>query len=323
YEIRANESTKAKHLNRLVSIVNRLFEDKSTSLFVPAGRNITVSYPNQFRFLFFGDISIQFEKKSDEAKKNKYSEEHSVDLHLMKEFLKEIEGVQDRFKKHRDFNGLVEYEESINDKLNKSNIEQAIKIINHILKGKYVNDSFSEKIFFDDDENRYVHLQNASSGQQESIRILQDLFLILIDNKNAFRVFEEPEAHLYPKAQKLIIELLSLVVNSTNTQIIITTHSPYILSIVNNLLYANRIVKKYPKSKSDIQEIISNQVQLDSKDISAYSLKEFSEEKDEYCSSILHPETGLIDQNYLDDISEELSDDFNELYNIHNNLING
>ncbi len=323
YEIKANEATKAKHINRLVSIVNKLFEDESTALFVPAGRNITVSYPNQFKFLFFGDISVQLEKKSSEVKINKYSDEHSIDLHLMKEFLKEIEGVQDKFRKHRDFEGLVEYKEMLNERMNKESIETALNIINAILKGKYVNDSYSEKIFFDTDKNRYVHLQNASSGQQESIRILQDLFLILVDNKKAFRVFEEPEAHLYPKAQKLIIELMALIVQTTESTMIITTHSPYILSVLNNLLYSKMLRKKFPKSKSEIDAIISSEIQLDSDNITAYSLKESNEQNGQYSNSILNNETGLIDQNYLDDISEELSDDFNELYNIHSALIDG
>jgi hypothetical protein len=88
-------------------------------------------------------------------------------------------------------------------------------------------------------------------------------------------------------------------------------------------LYANRIIEKFPKSKQEITEIIPDKIQLKSTDISAYSLVENTNGSEEYCFSILNPENGLIDQNYLDEISEELSDDFNQLYNIHNNLING
>mgnify|MGYP006206212493 CR=1 FL=1 len=50
------------------------------------------------------------------------------------------------------------------------------------------------------------------------------------------RIIEEPEAHLFPVAQKHLIELLAIMVNrNEDNQLIITTHSPYILSSFNNL----------------------------------------------------------------------------------------
>ena len=85
-----------------------------------------------------------------------------------------------------------------------------------------------EKIVYDFESNKSVPINGASSGQQEAIRIIQDLFYLLYENQKSFRIIEEPEAHLFPQAQKKLIELLSLVVNKTRSQIIITTHSPYV-----------------------------------------------------------------------------------------------
>jgi predicted ATPase len=51
-------------------------------------------------------------------------------------------------------------------------------------------------------------------------------------------VVEEPEAYLFPVAQKQIIDLIALLANQNENQVIVTTHSPYILSSFNNLLYA-------------------------------------------------------------------------------------
>jgi predicted ATPase len=50
---------------------------------------------------------------------------------------------------------------------------------------------------------------------------------------------EEPSAHLFPKEQKLLIEI---IVSLFRKQIesgrcfFITTHSPYILNVINNIL---------------------------------------------------------------------------------------
>lgn len=58
-----------------------------------------------------------------------------------------------------------------------------INKIYEILKGKYYIDTYGhEKIRLDNKENDYVYLSNASSGQQESIRILQDIFLNILDD---------------------------------------------------------------------------------------------------------------------------------------------
>ena len=90
-------------------------------------------------------------------------------------------------------------------------------------------------------EREFVPLSMSSSGQQEVIRIIQDVIYILNEKQKASRIIEEPETHLFPKAQKLLIELLILVANKTNSQLIITTHSPYVQATFNNMLYYTKL----------------------------------------------------------------------------------
>ena len=91
-----------------------------------------------------------------------------------------------------------------------------------ILKGEYINDDGEEKIKLNSQES--VDLRNASSGQQEAIRILQDIIVVMRKQSKILRIVEEPEAHLFPVAQKNLIELLALMVNQDDdNQLIITT----------------------------------------------------------------------------------------------------
>ncbi len=60
-------------------------------------------------------------------------------------------------------------------------------------------------------------------------------------------IIEEPEAHLFPEAQKEISALIALLSNMKQSQITITTHSPYILASINNLILAHKVGKKYPE----------------------------------------------------------------------------
>jgi predicted ATP-dependent endonuclease of OLD family len=212
---------------------------------------------------------------------------------------------------------LTKYE-SIDKKSTKpQNLDCVKKKVFEILKGEYINDNGEEKIIID--ANKSIDIRNASSGQQEAIRILQDILVVTILGLPLLRIVEEPETHLFPVAQKSLIELLALVVNQNDdNQLIITTHSPYILTVFNNLLFSQRVVDKNPSAEAEVAELIPKEFWLKAKDFSAYSLgNHFMEEQADYCESIFDLDMGTIEQNYLDEVSEMLGGDFNALYSIH------
>jgi hypothetical protein len=297
------EREKTIFVNDLIKRTNDLFFDDAQLMFFPAGRSITVSYPEQFQSLFLGNLYA--------------STKESYDMTLMKSFISYSKFLLDQFL-------------GSNFDL-KSTETQNIEILDffkrnaaYILKGKYLNENGQERILFKSSSNvNSVPLNVASSGQQESVRIIQDLFYILSENKKEFRVIEEPEAHLYPEAQKKLIELFSLVVNKTDSQFVITSHSPYILSIVNNLLMYSLVCKNNPSAKNKIEDHFginalnlaqNERINLNSTQVQAYSLSLNSEN---YCTSIIDAETGLIGDNYLDAVTEQLNNDFNVLYHLN------
>lgn len=96
-----------------------------------------------------------------------------------------------------------------------------------------------KKIYFN--ERQWVKRMYGSSGQQEILWILMLAFITILEKKSSFVVIEEPEAHLFPEAQKDVIYLISLMVNATGSRVILTTHSPYILTSLNILLYSEKI----------------------------------------------------------------------------------
>ena len=315
YELIAIEQSKNKYLKQLKSIVDKLFEDEKPSLFVPAGRNITVTYKDQFKLDFFGNLSLESEKERKDSDRNQ-----SADTYLMLEFLRKIESIKETFKEN-DFESLINTElnfENISKEYSKI-LQVASDIINKILKGKYVYDRYGEKIFFDSKNSRYVHLNNASSGQQEVIRILQDCFLILLNKEDVFRVIEEPEAHLYPLAQKNLIELLAMIINNTNSQIIITTHSPYILSVINNLIFAQSVrslIEEHSNEEFDTIKFQENSLIEPSK-FQAYGLHV---NENGGFKSIFDTKTQLIGENYLDEISQIVGSEFNEMFEVYKQL---
>ena len=309
------EEEKIKYAQQLYDLLNDLFQNKQRDLlFIVAGRSATVAYPSLFEKYFSQSIEINL--KQNISIDNYERSSKTLDEILLEKFIEKFVRVKDIFKKFRNFEGLIE---SYSENNIKEKLYQVKNKIDKILKGEYRIDDLGEKILFNKETEEYIYLSNTSSGQQESIRILQDIFLNILDNTKVLRILEEPEAHLFPVAQKQLIELLALMVNQNNdNQLIITTHSPYVLTVFNNLLFANRVVEKNPSTQSEVAQIIPQDSWLSAKDFSAYSLGNQSVSQDtNYCEPIFNQEEGTIQQNYLDTVSEILGGDFQALYSIH------
>ena len=309
------EEEKIKYAQQLYDLLNDLFQNKQRDLlFIVAGRSATVAYPSLFEKYFSQSIEINL--KQNISIDNYERSSKTLDEILLEKFIEKFVRVKDIFKKFRNFEGLIE---SYSENNIKEKLYQVKNKIDKILKGEYRIDDLGEKILFNKETEEYIYLSNTSSGQQESIRILQDIFLNILDNTKVLRILEEPEAHLFPVAQKQLIELLALMINQNNdNQLIITTHSPYVLTVFNNLLFANRVVEKNPSTQSEVAQIIPQDSWLSAKDFSAYSLGNQSVSQDtNYCEPIFNQEKGTIQQNYLDTVSEILGGDFQALYSIH------
>lgn len=305
------EQNKIRHALRLSSLVDNFFDNhQKDSLYVIAGRNSTVSYSDLFEKYLFANIQSTIEENKNQSFRRK---QNTIEESLMLEFIKKVVKIKETFNKFGGFEGLIETYAI--DTVHKQELHHLKQQIDKILKGKYTIDNLGEKIVFNE-SGSHTTLSNASSGQQESIRILQDIFMNMLDNLKVFRIVEEPEAHLFPVAQKQLIELLCLLINNNpDNQIVITTHSPYVLSVFNNLLFATRVVLKSPDLENEVAKIIPKKYRINADDFAAYSLG--NNGNTVYCKSIVNNPTQLIEQNYLDEVSEMLGGDFNTLYSLH------
>ncbi|MCQ8127067.1 AAA family ATPase [Methylomonas rivi] len=62
---------------------------------------------------------------------------------------------------------------------------------------------------------------------------------------NSIVIIDEPESHLHPEAQKTLVNGLAEAINQ-GLRVILITHSPYILSCVNNLIKFGSLIKNFP-----------------------------------------------------------------------------
>ncbi len=115
--------------------------------------------------------------------------------------------------------------------------------------------------------------------------------------------FEEPEAHLHPGAQRSLMEILAFLVRH-GVQVVITTHSPYILYAVNNFLMAQQVLNSGHKLPPETPV----ETALHAEQVTAYRFA-----PDGNVSPIMDTEVGLIDAHELEQVAEDLGATFTEL----------
>ena len=141
-------------------------------------------------------------------------------------------------------------------------------------------------------------------------------------------VIEEPELNLFPKAQYELIKLLEKnrfnpipTIDDIGTIHTYTTHSPYVLSSFNTFLYSykvrfainNKKLIEFNDNFVSTHEYMTKNVDnlfpafINPENFSAYQISNGGAEQ------IINRETGLIDDNFIDDASDEMGDDFDSL----------
>ena len=172
----------------------------------------------------------------------------------------------------------------------------------------------SDDYFTDHSCNQRNRLSYASSGIQSTIPLLLVLQYAVNKREYSSFVIEEPETNLFPDKQVSLLRHILKTVNSDGRTLTITTHSPYLLSALNNSLFAGLLIKKYGEGiNKELAEIIDKDCCLTQDECSVYSLGESVNGKDFYCKSVVDPETGMIDSNALDGVSLLLSAEFSKL----------
>lgn len=265
-------SAQRDELAKMIDVeVNKIFGQSYTSIFIPAGRSMLSTNSEFFHTLT----------------PNKY------DI-LMNEFIERIMVLQKQYSQK--IEDIVRDKKKLSsENIDFASVKKATKLVKSILKGEYINDKNGERIYYD--ENKFVKLIQASSGQQESLWIVLLIFSVILNQQKIYLVIEEPEAHLFPIAQKEILELITLMINSTGSSVIITTHSPYILAAENLLMYSSYV----ENTKETEDDVVPTSFRLPNQDVSAYLLRSHE------AIDIMDRETCMIDASQIDMVSEELN----------------
>lgn len=174
-------------------------------------------------------------------------------------------------------------------------------------KIKYKREGKTSYIYHNESER--VDLLESASGLQSIIPILLlvEYAKSLKEKYNFNFVVEEPELNLYPKAQHELIKYLVKNCLFDRKNLILTTHSPFVLASINNLLLAFDKGKTKPK---EVNKIIKKESWLNPQNFIAYELKNGTAKK------IMDDKLGQIKDNMIDIVSDAFSDEFDKLLDL-------
>ena len=187
-------------------------------------------------------------------------------------------------------------------------------LVDQVMGGRYIKENDNQAYILHKDQ-RKVELKNVSSGQQEALPmllILKAIYEKTWKTEGGVLYIEEPEAHLFPTAQKSIVNLLAKVYTSNpdNFQIFITTHSPYILTSFNNLMYAGNLIKEDESRRSAVEKVVDQDTILDASLFSAYAVQKTG------ATDLMDKENGIINAELLDEVSNTIGREFDQLLDI-------
>lgn len=175
----------------------------------------------------------------------------------------------------------------------------------------------SDDYFTDHTSNQKYHLSYASSGIQSTMPLLLVLEYAVNKREYSSFVIEEPETNLFPDKQVALLRHILKTVNNDGRTLTITTHSPYLLSALNNSLFAGLMLKQCGEGiKEELSKVIDKDCFLTPEECSVYSLGESVNGEGFYCKSVVDSETGMIDSNALDGVSLLLSAEFSKLEDV-------
>lgn len=152
----------------------------------------------------------------------------------------------------------------------------------------------------------------GDADAKKKVEEISDRFSRLISPQSIAFIIEEPEQNLFPHTQ---LDLVSDIIaccskEGHESNALITTHSPYVLSAVNIQMFAGKLMEM-GVSADKLKEVTPLNGIIAPNDIEVYGVNNGT------CYSLKDTRTGLINQNELDTASEYNAGVFDKLYRLY------
>jgi hypothetical protein len=123
-------------------------------------------------------------------------------------------------------------------------------------------------------------------------------------------LIDELEMNAHPAAQLALVELMAVMV-SHGIRIVFTTHSPYVMDHLNNLLEAGRAPKDRQAKLAEQFQLRTSRAFLPADRVAVYAFEEKPDGSEVTVTNAIDPESGLITKSTFAPVTQRLSQLFN------------
>lgn len=258
--------------------VNRIFDDFQETYYIPAGRSMITLLANNRSLI----------------------ENDNLDL-ITRQFMQIIDNIHGSFS-----DGIRNVHKRYPDGERKFDITKTTEMLISDLKGDYQYNAGKEYIVV---QSEKIPINFASSGQQEVLWLLNQLYILMLKKEKAFVIIEEPEAHLYPSLQNKIVEFIAYFANINSSSILITTHSPYILTSANICYCAGKAIQQCPDLSRRVHEIIGSKCSIAPEKVTALKIN-----KDMSIQNLINEDFEEINTEMIDEVSDGINEKYTKLF---------
>ena len=132
-----------------------------------------------------------------------------------------------------------------------------------------------------------------------------------VTNKLLLSIVEEPEQNQFPTSQREVLYKLIALHNGENDQLVITTHSPYIINYLALAIKAYDIARRCPAATAELDKVVPQASMIDGAKVAVYQVHE-----DGTISLLPKYDEMPSDDNLLNNLLEESNEQFNQLLDI-------
>lgn len=298
-----NISLKGNHTNPKIDKHKTFNEIRYNSklCYIPAERNLISAVKNIDRAYKASDRDVLFNFMYEwEEGRGAYSEDNPMELSVTDHFRYiDVDGIDKIVMPNGDY--IPQYYAS-------SGLQSVAPI--DVLTDYVTNCIGTTKQYSMNDLSLLV-MEYISGSQQDGVKDASTLTEEMASQiakrmkyQSAQVFIEEPEQNLYPDAQRILVHnVLKRLVKaktkgSMQSMVVLTTHSPYVLSVLNVYFAQAAAVEKLPKNEA-LQEVVEKEALLSVKDFSAYFI-----DADGKFQDIRDMDIPMFSGNELDSVSD-------------------
>lgn len=265
--------------------------------YIPAERNLVSAIPNWYQVSMKADNMLDFMQEWESARKTFVKTERILNL--------PVKYVYDASTQEDSIQLMSGQKIDMAEASSGLQSMTPLYIMLRYLTGDYFKDGQStvEQKMLKERLMAVLMREKKNLSDEKAQKIVCDL---LTPNHSDLYI-EEPEAHIFPSTQReFVYSLVNMLNGQKKHSCFVSTHSPYVLTSLNNLILAGETLAE----KGDAVKVFPKRQTLRYDEVAAYSMR------DGKAIDIMNDEYHLISAEAIDEASAEIGADFDKLMSL-------